>query len=407
MLLRCGVQALLALEDGLVLRGRSFTGEGEAKGEVVFNTSMTGYQEILTDPSYKGQIVTMTYPMQGNYGVNPEDLESAGVQVEGFIVKEYHAHPSNWRARGDLAGYLQAAGKLGVEGLDTRALTKRLRQVGAMRGIISTLDLDPARLVRRVREEVPDMNGLDLVPLVTCTAPYWWDEGLWDQPREQADFCAVPPPPGAGPVAPASRRCSLEDLQALWNLRTGKKVILYDYGVKFNILRSLKARGLRVLVVPAHTPAAEVLALNPDGIVLSNGPGDPAAMTYAIENVRQCLGKKPLFGICLGHQLMGLALGGKTFKLKFGHRGANQPVKNRITGRVEITSQNHGFAVDLTSIPDPEVELTHINLNDNTLEGLRHPGKQAFSVQYHPEASPGPHDADYLFDDFVKTVLEG
>ena len=399
------MQALLALEDGLVLRGRSFTGPGEALGEVVFNTAMTGYQEVLTDPSYKGQIVTMTYPMMGNYGVNPEDIESAGIQVEGLIVKEYHHQPSNWRAKGNLAEYLQAAGKLGVEGFDTRAIAKRLRQVGAMRGIISTLDLDAERLVRRVKEEVPDMNGLDLVPLVTCQTPYWWDEGVWDESRQKADFCVAPPAPKAPPAAKAARRCTLEDLKALWSQRPGKKVILYDYGVKYNIIRSLKVRGLEVLVVPATTPAADILALNPDGIVLSNGPGDPAAVTYGIDNVRQCLGKKPVFGICLGHQLMGLALGGKTFKLKFGHRGANQPVKNRVTGRVEITSQNHGFAVDLGSIPDPAVELTHVNLNDNTLEGLRHPKLAAFSVQYHPEASPGPHDANYLFDEFVEKIL--
>jgi carbamoyl-phosphate synthase small subunit len=376
------LKALLALEDGLAIWGRSFTGPGEAAGEVVFNTAMTGYQEILTDPSYKGQIVTMTYPLMGNYGINHEDIESRGIQVEGFIVKEYHPYPSNWRAQGALADYLKADGKLGVEGLDTRAITKRLREVGAMRGIISTLDLHPESLVRRARE-LPSMEGLDLVPLVTCTAPYWWEEN-------------VAPPPPAVPV----------DLPSLWRQRSGKKVVLYDYGVKFNIIRNLKARGLEVLVVPAHTPAAVVLALNPAGIVLSNGPGDPAAVTYAIDNVRQCLGAAPLFGICLGHQLMGLALGGRTFKLKFGHRGANQPVKNRLSGRVEITSQNHGFAVDLESIPDPRVELTHINLNDGTLEGLRHPGLKAFSVQYHPEASPGPHDADYLFQEFIDSLAE-
>jgi carbamoyl-phosphate synthase small subunit len=372
------LKALLALEDGLVLRGRSFTGAGESCGEVVFNTAMTGYQETLTDPSYKGQIVTMTYPLMGNYGVNSEDLESQGIQVEGFIVKEYHPYPSNWRSRGNLADYLKAAGKLGVEGLDTRAITKRLREVGAMRGIISTLDLDPASLVRRARE-LPSMEGQDLVPLVTCALPYWWPEF-----------------PAAGSPVP--------DLAALWAQKTGKKVILYDYGVKFNIIRSLKARGLEVLVVPATTPAASILALQPDGIVLSNGPGDPAAVTYAVDNVRQCLGAQPMFGICLGHQLMGLALGGRTFKLKFGHRGANQPVKNKRSGRVEITSQNHGFAVDLSSIADPAVELTHVNLNDGTLEGLRHPGLRAFSVQYHPEASPGPHDADYLFEEFLDMV---
>ena len=372
------MKALLALEDGLVLWGRSFTGPGESCGEVVFNTAMTGYQEILTDPSYKGQIVTMTYPLMGNYGVNPEDLESRGVQVEGFMVKEYHPYPSNWRSRGNLADYLKAAGRLGVEGLDTRAITKRLREVGAMRGIISTLDLDPVSLVRRARE-LPSMAGQDLVPLVTCALPYWWP----DFPSED---------------------CQPPDLATLWAQKSGKKVVLYDYGVKFNIIRSLKERGLEVLVVPAATPAAAILALQPDGIVLSNGPGDPAAVTYAVDNVRQCLGVRPMFGICLGHQLMGLALGGRTFKLKFGHRGANQPVKNLLSGRVEITSQNHGFAVDLASIPDPAVELTHVNLNDGTLEGLRHRGLRAFSVQYHPEASPGPHDADYLFEEFLQMV---
>ncbi|MGQ9921142.1 MAG: glutamine-hydrolyzing carbamoyl-phosphate synthase small subunit [Desulfobacca sp.] len=372
------MKALLALEDGLVLSGRSFTGPGEAAGEVVFNTAMTGYQEILTDPSYTGQIVTMTYPLIGNYGINPEDVESRGVKAEGFIIKEYHAYPSNWRASGSLAEYLRAHGCLGVEGIDTRAVTKRLREAGAMRGIVSTADLDPASLVRRARE-LPGMEGANLVDLVTCAAPYWWDEPL--------------PEPGGRPPA--------VDLQALWRQRAGRKVVLYDFGVKFNILRRLKARGLEILVVPATTPAAQVLALNPAGIVLSNGPGDPAAVTYAIDNVRQCLGRQPIFGICLGHQLLGLALGGRTFKLKFGHRGGNQPVKNLQSGRVEITSQNHGFAVDINSIPDPQVELTHINLNDNTLEGLRHPELRAFSVQYHPEASPGPHDAAYLFDEFV------
>jgi carbamoyl-phosphate synthase small subunit len=372
------LKALLALEDGLVLRGRSFTGPGECLGEVVFNTAMTGYQEILTDPSYKGQIVTMTYPLIGNYGVNFDDLESRGVQVEGFIVKEYHPYPSNWRAKGNLADYLKGSGKLGVEGFDTRAITKRLREVGAMRGLVSTQDLDPASLVRRARE-LPSMEGQDLVPQVTCRAPYWWP----DFPADEA----APP-----------------DLETLWRQRQGRKVVLYDYGVKFNIIRSLKGRGLEVLVVPATTPATEVLKLKPAGLVLSNGPGDPAAVTYAIDNVRQCLGAQPMFGICLGHQLMGLALGGRTFKLKFGHRGANQPVKDLLTGRVEITSQNHGFAVDLESIPDPEVEMTHFNLNDGTLEGLRHRKLRAFSVQYHPEASPGPHDADYLFEKFLEMV---
>jgi carbamoyl-phosphate synthase small subunit len=380
------MKALLALEDGLVLTGRSFTGPGEAAGEVVFNTSMTGYQEILTDPSYKGQIVTMTYTLIGNYGVNPEDVESRGVQAEGFIIKEYHPYPSNWRSKGNLADYLKASGRLGVEGIDTRAVTKRLRETGAMRGIISTRDLDPASLVRRARE-LPSMEGANLVDLVTCARAYWWEEGGVDQK-----------------AIVGNQKAETGNLQSLWQQRSGRKVVLYDYGVKFNIIRHLKARGLEVLVVPAATPAAEVLALNPDGIVLSNGPGDPAAVTYAVANVRQCLGQKPVFGICLGHQLMGLALGGSTFKLKFGHRGGNQPVKNLLSGRVEITSQNHGFAVDLNSMADPAVELTHINLNDNTLEGLRHSKLKAFSVQYHPEASPGPHDADYLFDEFLRSL---
>ncbi len=414
------MKALLALEDGLALWGRSFTGPGEALGEVVFNTSMTGYQEILTDPSYKGQIVTMTYPLMGNYGINPEDIESRGIQVEGFMVKEYHPYPSNWRSRGNLADYLKAEGKLGVEGFDTRAVTKRLREAGAMRGIISTEDLDPDSLVRRARD-IPSMEGLDLVPLVTCAAPYWWDEELFGR-GGQGQTATYNPSPEPSPPTPyrglggefegrAGERCSPgppfnTDLQSLWRQRSGNKVVLYDYGVKFNIIRSLKARGLEVLVVPAATPAADILRLKPAGIVLSNGPGDPAAVTYAIDNVRQCLGHHPMFGICLGHQLMGLGLGGRTFKLKFGHRGANQPVKNKLSGRVEITSQNHGFAVDIESIPDPEVELTHFNLNDGTLEGLRHPKLRAFSVQYHPEASPGPHDADYLFEEFIKLMVK-
>ena len=358
------MKALLALEDGLVLWGRSFTGPGECAGEVVFNTAMTGYQEILTDPSYKGQIVTMTYPLMGNYGVNPEDLESRGVQVEGFIVKEYHPYPSNWRSQGNLADYLKASGRLGVEGLDTRAITKRLREVGAMRGIISTLDLDPASLVRRARE-LPSMEGQDLVPLVTCALPYWW------------------------PDFPAEDR-ELRDLAALWAQKSGKKVILYDYGVKFNIIRSLKARGLEVLVVPATTPAAAILALKPDGIVLSNGPGDPAAVTYAVDNVRQCLGAQPMFGICLGHQLMGLALGGRTFKLKFGHRGANQPVKNKLSGRVEITSQNHGFAVDLDVHSRPGGGADPCQPQRRHLRGLAPSRTPGLFGPVPPRGLPGP-----------------
>ena len=310
--------------------------------------------------------------------INPEDIESRGVQVEGFIVKEYHPYPCNWRAQGRLADYLKAAGKLGVEGFDTRAITKRLREVGAMRGIISSVDLDPESLVRRARE-LPSMEGQDLVPLVTCRKPYWWP----NFPKDN----------------------DTTDLETLWAQRTGKKVVLYDYGVKFNIIRSLIERGLQVLVVPAATPAAAVLGLKPHGIILSNGPGDPAAVTYAVDNVRQCLGAAPMFGICLGHQLLGLALGGRTFKLKFGHRGANQPVHDLMTGRIEITAQNHGFAVDEASLPK-EVEVTHKHLSDGTVEGLRHTRLPIFSLQHHPEASPGPHDAHPAFQRFVAMLQE-
>ncbi|MGC8492157.1 MAG: glutamine-hydrolyzing carbamoyl-phosphate synthase small subunit [Syntrophobacteraceae bacterium] len=369
-------KAILLLEDGTVFHGYTFCGSGRKLGEVVFNTSMTGYQEVLTDPSYKGQIVTMTYPLTGTYGINAEDMESAAVQVEGFIVKEYQDFASNWRSERSLADFLTEYGKIGIEGIDTRALTKHLRVRGAMRGIIATDTDDLSSLLDQV-QAYPGLNGIDLVKEVTCQKPYRWRDGL----REEID-------------------------SPDWLAQDGRpRVAALDCGIKYNILRMLENAGCQVLVFPAHTSASEILSCNPDGIFLSNGPGDPSAVRYVIETVRELLGKKPMFGICLGHQMMGLALGGKTFKLKFGHRGANQPVKDLTTGKIEITSQNHGYCVDPDSLSRMPVSLTHINLNDNTLEGMAHLELPAFCVQYHPEASPGPHDASYLFDRFI-TMIE-
>jgi carbamoyl-phosphate synthase small subunit len=364
------MKALLALEDGTIFEGESFTGPGETTGEIVFNTSMSGYQEVLTDPSYKGQIVNMTYPLIGNYGVTPEDMESAKIQVEAFLVKEYNAIPSNYRASGTLADFLKNQAILGVQAIDTRALTRHLRMAGAMKGIVSTLDLDPESLVRKA-QGAPGLVGRDLVREVSCAEPYGWTS---TGPRPGNNFTSSDP----GPY----------------------KVVVFDYGLKYNQLRLLAERGCALQVVPAATSAAEVLALAPDGIFLANGPGDPAGVPGVVETMRELLGQKPIFGICLGHQILGLAYGGSTYKLKFGHRGGNQPVKDLITGRVEITSQNHGFCVDAKSLPE-EVEVSHINLNDGSVEGMRHLRYPAFSVQYHPENAPGPHDALYLFDRFI------
>ena len=378
------MKALLVLEDGRFFHCRSFTGPGEASGEVVFNTSMTGYQEVLTDPSYRGQMVTMTYPLIGNYGVNPEDVESAQIQVSAFLIKEYQDFPSNFRSTATLAEYLKGQQVLGVDDLDTRALTRHIRNTGAMRAIISTEDLDPDSLTAKANA-IPSMAGQDLARIVTTADPYFWRSGR-----------------------PASLNGGNPKLdRSVWSNR-GRQwcVVAFDFGIKYNILRWLEASGCETLVVPADTPTAAIKALDPDGVFLSNGPGDPEPVDYAIDTIRNLLDYRPMFGICLGHQLLGLALGGETFKLKFGHRGANQPVKNLLTGRVEITSQNHGFAVDTQTLADNDIEITHINLNDDTLEGFRHRTLPLRAVQYHPEASPGPHDAGYLFQEFTDLMRQ-
>jgi carbamoyl-phosphate synthase small subunit len=358
------VKAILLLEDGTVFEGKSFGAAGLACGEVVFNTSMTGYQEILTDPSYYEQIITMTYPLIGNYGTNAADRESRRIFARGFIVKENCNYPSNWRNEGSLCNYLKANNVVGLEGIDTRKLVKHIRTQGAMRGIISSTELHPDALKKKLAG-YPGLVGRDIVKDVTSKKPYKFNLKLKTQNSK------------------------------LW------KVVAFDFGVKHNILRLLYSHDCSVYVVPANTSAKDVLAYRPDGVFLSNGPGDPAAVDYAIETIRQLLGKIPIFGICLGHQILALAIGGKTYKLKFGHRGANHPVKNLQTGAVEITAQNHGFCVDIDSLRGKDVKLTHINLNDNTLEGFRCKKLAAFSVQYHPEASPGPHDSNYLFRTFT------
>jgi carbamoyl-phosphate synthase small subunit len=379
--------ALLVLEDGSVYRGFAFASSGETLGEVVFNTGMTGYQEIITDPSYKGQLVTMTYPLIGNYGINPEDMESGGIHLEGFIVKEYQPYPSNWRSRMSLKEFLETHDKLGVEGIDTRALTRRLRLEGAMRGIISTETEDIERLLTRVRA-YPGLVGRDLIKEVTCKEPYRWKDG--------APQSMTLPVQTESSVTSAGMEGFVEGKRHL-------RVVVLDCGVKYNILRNLERLGCEILVLPATATGKEMLSYKPDGVLLSNGPGDPAALPYIVEATEQILGKVPIFGICLGHQILGQALGGRTEKLKFGHHGINQPVKNIQTGRIEITSQNHGFVVVPESLPEG-LGKTYDNLNDRTSEGMSCEGKQAFSVQYHPEAAPGPHDVNYLFEKFVSLM---
>lgn len=370
-------EAILALADGRIFRGRAFGAIGETVGEVVFNTAMTGYQEVLTDPSYRGQLVCMTYPQIGNVGTNAEDVESRRVFVDGFIVKEYLERPSNWRAQMALGEYLEAARVVGIEGIDTRALVRHLRTHGAQEGVISSVDLDPASLVAKAKAS-PGLVGRDLVKEITCAEPYDWEVGDWEL--------------GSG-YRVASKA----------SLAGAPMVVALDYGIKLNILRRLVSTGFRVKVLPAGFSAEQILSYDPDGIFLSNGPADPAALPYARDAVAGVLGKKPVFGICLGHQILGLALGGKTYKLDFGHHGANHPVMDLRTRRVEITSQNHGFAVESESLAG-RAELSHLNLNDKTLEGLRGTGVPFFSVQYHPEASPGPHDSSYLFSRFKKLI---
>lgn len=372
------MQALLALEDGTWFAGESFGAEAERVGEVVFNTSMTGYQEVLTDPSYRGQMVVMTYPHIGNTGINNEDVESDRPQVEGFIVRELSPLASNWRSRRTLHDYLAAYGIPGISGVDTRALTLRLRTVGVLKGALSTLpDADPENLIEKARAW-EGLEGRDLVRDVSCREPYRWSDGVatgWRFPVER-------------PASPFH-------------------VVAYDFGLKRGILRRLADHGCRITVVPAYTPAAEALALAPDGFFLSNGPGDPAGLPYAAEATRAFLDTGlPLFGICLGHQILGLALGGRTYKLKFGHHGSNHPVREVATGQVQITAQNHNYAVDAETLDLSQIEITHWNLNDNTVEGMRLRDRPVFSVQYHPEASPGPHDADKLFADFVRLMQE-
>ncbi len=378
-------KAFLVLADGSIWEGRFFGHHGETGGEVVFNTGLTGYQEVLTDPSYQGQIVVMTYPLIGNYGINSQDFESLIPHVSGFVIKELSRITSNWRSSGSLDDFLKERGIVGIQGLDTRALTKRIREVGAQPGIITPKISDLEKLRNRAKT-VPGLVGRDLVREVTCGSTYPWKDGRWSWQMNTTGGSS------------AAFVCKSSDQSRF-------RVAVYDFGLKHNILRNLVSAGCEVTVYPAGTPAEEIMAQDPDGIFLSNGPGDPEGAPYAVENVRKLIGRKPLFGICLGHQLIGLALGYKSFKLKFGHHGSNHPVLNLKTGKVEITSQNHGFAIEIPSSSGGNgggpASVTHINLNDHTLEGLEHKDLPVFSVQYHPEASPGPHDSGYLFQKFV------
>lgn len=378
------MKALLALEDGRLFEGESFGATGTRVGEICFNTAMTGYQEVLTDPSYRGQIVAMTYPLIGNYGINSLDQESRSPHVRGFVIEELSELPSSWRSEMSLDEYLRKWEIPGIQGIDTRALTRHLRTRGAMKACLTTEDISPEEVTRRAVEG-QGVIGMDYVREVSTPEIYQWDpDDELSKPWVVANGNGLQPTPP--PLPPIRFR-----------------IVAYDYGIKQNILRLLRQKGFGVTVVPATTTAQEALALNPDGIFLSNGPGDPSALPYAHEAVRDLMGKKPLFGICLGHQVLGFAFGGSTFKLKFGHRGANQPVKDLRNGKVAITAQNHGFAVDPNSLP-PNVELTHINLNDGTVEGMRHKELPIFSVQYHPEAAPGPHDASYFFSQFAELI---
>ncbi len=387
------MEAILALEDGRIFRGRAWGAGGERTGEIVFNTSMTGYQEILTDPSYAGQIVTMSYPLIGNYGTNSEDIESRRPFVEGFVVREFSEISSNWRSGKTIDEYLKLHGIVGISEIDTRALVRHIRERGAMRACISSSETNEDLLIKRARQ-APEMLGRNLVDQVTCGDSYVWSSSL--------DGVASVKDPSIDPIPVKFHRPAQRPDREVETFH----VVAYDFGIKYYILRYLAELGCRITVVPAQTQADDVLALAPDGVFLSNGPGDPAALSGIVSEVRRLIGAAPVFGICLGHQLLAQALGGTTFKLKFGHRGGNQPVKNLRTGAIEITSHNHGFAVDPESLSSSEIELTHVNLNDGTLEGLRHRSLPVFSVQYHPEAGPGPHDATYLFDDFMAQMSE-